>query len=234
MFTHTLSSTIYTYVTPIWKKTHFHDVQSVHSAYLVALTHSHHGLLTRHLGHLKPPPTFLTRHLFIDGHLLPSDLTCRKSFRRFNLIHYFCRVRIYLMRICRMRISSYSQHNVPYNPKTFISGEINNLNLICKSGLTPGQYRWFRYLTVDIGSTNHRLRTHGSSLERPVGLFLTQVYRLIPQTAFTIVIMATGCIQFVVNLKDFINSKTSLKEYRCVLFQFNCPIVRILVSTDIR
>ena len=36
------------------------------------LTHSHLGLLTRHLGHLKPPRTFLTRHLFIDGHLLPS------------------------------------------------------------------------------------------------------------------------------------------------------------------
>ena len=28
--------------------------------------------LSRHLGHLKPPRTFLTRHLFIDGHLLPS------------------------------------------------------------------------------------------------------------------------------------------------------------------
>ena len=41
-------------------------------AYLVELTHSHLGLLTRHLGHLKPPRTFLTRHLFIDGHLLPS------------------------------------------------------------------------------------------------------------------------------------------------------------------
>ena len=38
------------------------------------LTHSHLGLLTRHLGHLKPPRTFLTRHLFIDGHLLPSDI----------------------------------------------------------------------------------------------------------------------------------------------------------------
>ena len=54
------------------KKYTYHDVQSVQSAYLVALTHSHHGLLTRHLGHLKPPRTFLTRHLFIDGHLLPS------------------------------------------------------------------------------------------------------------------------------------------------------------------
>ena len=30
--------------------------------------------LSRHLGHLKPPRTFLTRHLFIDGHLLPSAL----------------------------------------------------------------------------------------------------------------------------------------------------------------
>ena len=71
---HTLSSTIYTYVTPIfliWKKNHFHDVQSVHSAYIVALTQ---GLLTRHLGHLKPPRTFLTRHLFIDGHLLPNAI----------------------------------------------------------------------------------------------------------------------------------------------------------------
>ena len=29
--------------------------------------------LSRHLGHLKPPRTFLTRHLFIDGHLLPSE-----------------------------------------------------------------------------------------------------------------------------------------------------------------
>ena len=27
------------------------------------LTHSHLGLLTRHLGHLKSPRTFLTRHL---------------------------------------------------------------------------------------------------------------------------------------------------------------------------
>ena len=30
--------------------------------------------LSRHLGHLKPPRTFLTRHLFIDGHLLPSAI----------------------------------------------------------------------------------------------------------------------------------------------------------------
>ena len=29
--------------------------------------------LSRHLGHLEPPRTFLTRHLFIDGHLLPSE-----------------------------------------------------------------------------------------------------------------------------------------------------------------
>ena len=58
------------------KKTHFNDVQSVDSAYLVVLTHSHHGLLTLHLGHLKPPRTFLTRHLFIDGHLLPSEYCC--------------------------------------------------------------------------------------------------------------------------------------------------------------
>ena len=33
--------------------------------------------LSRHLGHLKPPRTFLTRHLFIDGHLLPSDKAVR-------------------------------------------------------------------------------------------------------------------------------------------------------------
>ena len=50
----------------------YHDVQSVQYADLVELTHSHLGLLTRHLGHLKPPRTFLTRHLFIDEHLLPS------------------------------------------------------------------------------------------------------------------------------------------------------------------
>ena len=30
--------------------------------------------LSRHLGLLKPPRTFLTRHLFIDGHLLPSEM----------------------------------------------------------------------------------------------------------------------------------------------------------------
>ena len=62
------------------EKNTYHDMQSVQSAYLVALRHSHHGLLTRHLGHLKPPRTFLTRHLFIDGHLLPSGLRRWNSF----------------------------------------------------------------------------------------------------------------------------------------------------------
>ena len=55
------------------KKNTNHDVYSVQYVYLVDLTHSHLGLLTLHLGHLKPPRTFLTRHLFIDGHLLPSE-----------------------------------------------------------------------------------------------------------------------------------------------------------------
>ena len=60
------------YFTQIWKKitTMMFKVSNLHT--LWELTHSHLGLLTRHLGHLKPPRTFLTRHLFIDGHLLPS------------------------------------------------------------------------------------------------------------------------------------------------------------------
>ena len=40
--------------------------------------------LSRHLGHLKPPRTFLTRHLFIDGHLLPSGMYT------INIVDLYC------------------------------------------------------------------------------------------------------------------------------------------------
>ena len=47
-----------------------HTLKGVQSTCPVALTHNHHGLLTRHRGHGMPPMTFITRHLFIKGHLL--------------------------------------------------------------------------------------------------------------------------------------------------------------------
>ena len=44
--------------------------------------------LSRHLGHLKPPRTFLTRHLFIDGHLLPSVYVSQVSGTKYMRFSY--------------------------------------------------------------------------------------------------------------------------------------------------